>query len=119
VEIESSIDVDDFNKLWSKGTNQVTKTRYIHEGWEVDFFKHGRHNYFGVAEIELPPGQKAPILVPHLVLENLIFIVPIDDKRFSNKKLGNISYTVSLLDALKVKGPTINREHSIIKKKYH
>ena len=119
IEIETVISLDDFNSLWLQGTNQVIKTRYIYEGWEVDFFKLGNHNYFAMAEIELPSGKKAPSIVPQLVLENLLYVVPIEDKRFSNKKISDVGYSISLLDSLKVKSGVINREPRILKKKYY
>ncbi len=118
IEIETEITEDDFNMMWPAATNGVEKTRYIYEGWEVDFFKHDDFNYLAVAEIELPPKKKQPSIIPQLVIENLIYVVPIEDKRFSNKKLGDIQYAVSLLDSLKVKSNLLNKG-GILKRKYH
>ena len=119
VEIETAISPDDFNKLWFKGTGEVTKVRYKYQGWDVDFFKYFDRNYIAIAEIELPSGVKQPTLIPALILENLIYQVPMEDKRFSNKKIGNLSYAISLLDELKVKSSSINKMTKILKKKYY
>lgn len=119
IEIETKISEADFNKLWGKATNEVNKIRYIHEGWEVDFFKKDGFNYLAVAEIELPPKKKEPNIIPLLVMESLIYVVPIEDKRFSNKKLGDVEYSVSLLDTLKVKSNLLNTSRpGMLKRKY-
>ncbi len=102
VEIETPINEEDFKKLWPTGSNKVTKTRYIYQGWEIDFFKTSTGtNYFAVAEIELFSWQKAPNFIPQLITNHLIFTVPIGDGRFSNKKLGNIKYASQLLQSIK------------------
>jgi len=120
IEIETVISPDDFNKLWKVSSNEANKIRYHYEEdnvlWDVDFFKHDGHNYFAMAEVELKPGVKAPDNVPKLISENLIFTVPIDDRRFSSKKVGDVGYAISLLDGLKVKTGTVNTR--ILKKKY-
>ncbi len=102
VEIETPISEDDFKRLWSTGSNKVSKIRYIYQGWEIDFFKTpiGK-NYFAVAEIELFSWQKTPNFIPQLITDHLIFTVPIGDGRFSNKKLGNIKYASQLLESVK------------------
>jgi CYTH domain-containing protein len=101
VEIETPISEDDYERLWSRGQNKVKKTRYIYRGWEVDFFKSGHINYFAVAEIELPAWQKEPEVIPTLISDHLIYVVPPEDKRFSNKKLGDVQYATDLLATVK------------------
>ncbi len=102
VEIETRISEADFNKLWPTAFNKVMKFRYIYNGWEVDFFKDANQaNYFGVAEIELPVWQREPRSIPDLINKQIIYPVPIEDKRFSNKKLGNVGYAINLLKVLK------------------
>ena len=102
VEIETPICEDDFKKLWPTGVNKVTKVRYIYQGWEIDFFKNAiGGNYLAVAEIELLPWQKAPTHIPDLIKNFIIFTVPIEDNRFSNKKLGNQKYASKLLASVK------------------
>ncbi len=101
VEIETPISEDDFRKLWTTGINKITKTRYIYQGWEIDFFKNEGINYLAIAEIELTPWQKEPESIPKLIQNYLIFAVPIEDNRFSNKKLGNIKYAIDLLNSVK------------------
>lgn len=115
VEIETKISEEDFDRMWPGAKNQVDKIRYIYEGWEVDFFKSNNSNYLAVAEIELPPKKLMPSIIPQLVTENIIYVVPIDDNRFSNKKIGDVVYATNLLDSLKVK----NFPRGILKKKYH
>ncbi len=102
VEIETRISEADFLKLWPTAFNKVMKYRYIYQGWEVDFFKDANQtNYFAVAEIELPVWQREPRSIPKLINDQIIYTVPIEDKRFSNKKLGNVGYAVNLLKILK------------------
>lgn len=102
IEIECLITEDDFTKLWSTGHNKVRKTRYLYQGWEIDFFKRSTGcNYLAIAEIEMLPWQKAPNEIPELVSNYIIYIVPQNDGRFSNKKLGNVKYATQLLSEVK------------------
>jgi CYTH domain-containing protein len=104
IEIETAVSEDDFRKLWLVGFGRVNKMRYLYQGWEVDFFKDKKKvTYLAVAEIELPPNKEWPDSVPKLVQDNIIYTVPIDDKRFSNKKLSNMDYTRALLAEVKSK----------------
>jgi CYTH domain-containing protein len=102
VEVECPISEDDFTKLWPTAHNRVIKTRYLYQGWDIDFFKRPTgHNYLAIAEIEMLPWQKAPEVIPDLLSNYILYTVPLNDGRFSNKKLGNIKYAVKLLDAVK------------------
>lgn len=99
LEIETEISKEDFDILWKTAYRVISKIRYIYKGWEVDFFKTEQgKNYIAVAEIELPPKVKWPENIPQIIKENIIYVVPIEDKRFSNKKIGNIKYASKLLD---------------------
>ena len=102
IEIETKINKEDFDLLWHEGYNEVTKVRYVYKEWEIDFFKNRNgKNYIAVAEIELPPKIKWPDTIPQIVKENIIFVVPIEDKRFSNKKISDIKYASKLLDQVR------------------
>jgi len=122
VEVETPVSEDDFTKLWTTGCNKVIKTRYIYQGWEVDFFKTAAgETYLAVAEVELLPWQKTPNHIPELISNYIIFPVPANDRRFSNKKLGNIKYATKLLSEIKKisNSPHINRQDDLktLKKK--
>ena len=54
-----------------------------------------------VAEIEMPEGQLEPNSLPDIVKNNLIFKVPLNDSRFSNKLLASERYVVELLKEIK------------------
>jgi CYTH domain-containing protein len=102
LEIETDIVKEDFDILWKTAHKIVSKVRYVYRGWEVDFFKNDNgKNYIAVAEIELPPKIKWPDVVPQIIKENIVYVVPIEDKRFSNKKIGNIKYATRLLENIK------------------
>ena len=106
IEIEKNLDERDFNDLWDIALNKLEKIRYIvkHDGiiWELDFFKDYRNEtYMAVAEIEMPEGQLEPNSLPDIVKNNLIFKVPLNDSRFSNKLLASERYVVELLKEIK------------------
>jgi CYTH domain-containing protein len=102
VEVECPIDKEDFTKLWSTAYNRVVKVRYLFEGWEIDFFKRpDNSNYIAIAEIEMLPTQKEPHVIPELIAAQIIFSIPLSDRRFSSKKLGNIKYATELLESVK------------------
>jgi hypothetical protein len=108
VEIEKSISEEDFDEMRSQASGWVTKTRYVVGLWEIDFFKNEKdETYFIMAEIELPDGVKKPSKVPALVTENLLYEVPIEDVRFSSKKLSDIDYARKLLDEIGVQSVKI------------
>lgn len=106
VEIETRISEADFNRLWPTGFSKVCKFRYLYQGWEIDFFKDSdSNNYLAVAEIEMPAWQREPRHIPSIIKKHLLYAVPIEDKRFSNKKLGNVDYAVNLLKLIKNQEP--------------
>lgn len=101
IEIEKSIDHRDFNDLWEVSINKLEKTRYdvMHEQyhWEVDVFKdHDHETYIIVAEHEMPEGDLSPKSIPAIINDNLLYAVPLDDDRFSSKKLANLKYSKKL-----------------------
>lgn len=106
VEIETPIDISDYNLLSREASLVVNKNRYRINDWEIDFFKKNNIIYFVQAEIELPDGIKKPKEIHPLVQENLIYIVKRGDGRFSNKKLGDIFYAKKLLQLLMI-GATV------------
>lgn len=97
IEIETPISQEDFDSLWSVTSGKVVKNRYVYQGWEIDFFKDGKNNYFAIAEMELPAWQEAPSSIPDLLKPYIIYTVPPGDGRFSNKRLGDIPYAEKLL----------------------
>jgi len=101
IEIETPISLEDFEPLWFVASGKVVKNRYIYQGWEVDFFKDEGENYFAIAEIEMPPNQKAPDTIPELLKSYIIYTVPFGDGRFSNKRLGDIGHAKKLMREVK------------------
>lgn len=107
VEIENQIDERDFNDLWTQCMNKLEKVRYVcsddkNQVWEVDFFKdHNSTNYFCLAELEMPEGQKEPEFIPKFIKNNLLFEVPLTDCRFASKLLADIRYATDIYKQLK------------------
>ena len=107
VEIENQIDERDFNDLWLQCMNKLEKIRYLvpdQQGqiWEIDFFKdHNGINYFCLAELEMPEGQRTPKFMPKFIKENLVFEVPLTDCRFASKLLADIRYASDLYKLIK------------------
>lgn len=98
IEIETVIDVRDFNDLWSVCKGKLQKIRVYIEDWEIDFFlDHDGDVYFVLAEHEMPEGQEVPSGMTAFVRDRLLFEVPKGDDRFSNRKLGKINYATDLL----------------------
>lgn len=97
IEIEKKISEADFRELADGAVGWLNKVRYIVEGWDVDFFKDGQETYFVMAEFEMPDGAVAPAKLPDFIADNLIYLVPREDCRFSSKKLSDIEYAKRLL----------------------
>ena len=102
VEIEKKIDVRDFKDLWKNAYCRVYKVRHVlnldDERWEVDFFLDPYDKiYFCVAEVEMPEGREFPNTYLPLLRDNLLYEVPLNDSRFSNKILGDVRYANELL----------------------
>lgn len=72
--------------------------------WEIDVFKNlDNKSYFWMAEIELPEGQQWPQIVPSYIKENLMYKVPIEDCRFSSRRLSDSEYAMNLFNLLSKK----------------
>lgn len=108
IEIENPIDQRDFDDLWQLTINRLIKIRYLveclegspEEVWEIDFLKKDGKTYLSLAECELDEGQNNPVHIPSIVQENLIFEVPLEDTRFSNKLLSDFKYAETLIKSL-------------------
>ncbi len=98
IEVEKKISSSDYNELIKVSDGMVKKIRYVVGGWEVDFFKDGTETYFVMAEIELPDGVKEPKRLPRFISDHLLLAVPVNDCRFSSKKLSDVEYAKVLLD---------------------
>jgi CYTH domain-containing protein len=112
VELEHVIETRDAEDLWRDCMGKLKKTRHILEDkkgrkWEVDFFFNLEGGcYFVMAELELPEGEPAPSDLPRFIKDHLIYDVPLTDRRFSNKKLGDVNYATKLYASLVHKGDT-------------
>jgi len=113
IEISTKIPERDFKDIWRKTKTRVTKFRYkimtgydpnfeCEEIWDVDFLKTSEGDtYFVLAEVELPEGHTEPKFeIPGFITENLVFKVPIEDTRFSNRKLSDVAYASELYRSL-------------------
>src|SRR5690606_16181326 len=100
IEIEKKISEADYKELVPGAFGWLTKTRYIVDSWDVDFFKYGVETYFVMAEIEMPDGMAEPSKLPDFVVGNLVYQVPREDCRFSSKKLSDLQYAKALLEEI-------------------
>jgi len=109
VEIETEISSIDGNLLMGVADRKVTKSRHeFHAGehkWEVDVFYKGTEIYFLMAEVEVDEQEPKPG-VPLFLKTHVIFEVPLTDSRFSNTKLGDMQYAISLYEKL-----LLNHQH--------
>jgi len=118
IEIEKKIDRRDYHDLWKIALNKIWKIRYnvFHEVrgeaqlWEVDFFldELGKA-YFAMAEFEMAEGELAPDIVPPLISQHVVYEVPLQDDRFSSKKLSCQQHASQMLHSLGVKPCRSNR----------
>jgi len=99
VEIETDISSEDYEKLRRRALSKLNKRRYrvFHgpDAWEIDLFYRGFADdlpYFVLAEFEMPPGQIAPVSIPPIISEHLLYEVPIGNNKFSNTKLCHAKY---------------------------
>ena len=99
IEIEKELDKRDGEDLWSVCVGKLKKDRYVIKGledtlWDVDFFKRG-DLYFVMAEVELKEGSPR-VDLPLFIKADLLYEVPLTDDRFSNKRLGDVDYAISM-----------------------
>jgi len=104
VEIETAISREDFELLWPLCVEAVRKTRYVKETadgeWVVDFLRDDKDRvYFVLAEVELSRFEMTPDEIPAEIAGHIVFAVPADDNRFTNKKLADRDYARELLEA--------------------
>jgi len=111
VEIETDINVEDFDRLWSQRRETLQKARYSWTDgrfhWDVDFFKtaEGR-TYFAQAEVEMPEDDRPPPPLPPLLAGHLLATAPAGDPRFTSKRLADQAHAERLLTELRNKGKT-------------
>ena len=109
VEIETDINVEDFDRLWSQRRETLQKVRYSWNDdrfhWDVDFFKtdEGR-TYFAQAEVEMPEDDKAPPPLPPRLVGHLLAMAPAGDQRFTSKRLADPAHAERLLADIRKKG---------------
>jgi len=110
IEIENEISERDFNSLWTLVGNVITKTRIVvpfgDYKWEVDFLHSYKKKTLGecylvMAEVELPEDQELPNQVPDFISENLVYLVPRDDRRFINRNLSRVGTVKQMVQELK------------------
>jgi CYTH domain-containing protein len=93
VEVEKKLDDRDGADLWPCCVGKLKKDRYVfpHDGniWELDLFKQDGSVYFILAEVEVSEGAPRPKTIPELFRDHVLLAVPLDDDRFSNKRLGD------------------------------
>jgi len=122
IEIEKRIDRRDYHDLWKIALNKIWKIRYnlFYEDrgdaqlWEVDFFldELGKA-YFAMAEFEMAEGELAPDVVPPLISKHVVFEVPLQDDRFTSKKLSCQQHASEMLRSLGVEPCRSNNKLSI------
>ena len=106
IEIETDIDERDYFDLLKQTDSILQKTRYVIPvgalKWEVDLFydKKRSNLYFVMAEIELPEGTTNPPSIPDFISNNLLFEVPVDNTKFSSRKLQNIEHAIEMYNQL-------------------
>lgn len=100
VEVEKKLDDRDGIDLWTCCVGKLKKDRYVftHERdkWEVDLLKYHDTVYFVIAEVELSEGAPRPKSLPPFLSKHVLYEVPLDDDRFSNKRLGDVTYAKGL-----------------------
>lgn len=109
VEIETAISAKDFERLWTRRQQSLSKVRYAWADgvfhWDVDFFKRDDGStYFAQAEVEMPEDQVEAPPLPALLAGHLLAIVPAGDSRFASKYLTDQEHARRLLAGIRQKG---------------
>lgn len=106
VEIETSIDIHDYQKLFLIAKPWLVKTRAkLQQGiytWDIDFFRTPKQGniYLCMAEVEMPEFEvDCPDILPILQPYATQWVVN-NDKRFNNKNLCDAKKTTKLLASL-------------------
>ena len=94
VEIESFIDLRDYEDLRTECPKMLSKARYNKtvgdEKWVVDFLKtKSGQVYFVMSEVEMPEGVEDPKEIFPEIKDSIIWHVEKNDERFTNKELIN------------------------------
>lgn len=103
LEIETDMSKEDYDLAWSEADHKLTKTRLLLPCnntagvWEIDFFYDAQGIYLAMAEFEVPAKSGPPKDLHPLVQEYLRYVVPADDNRFKNRKLGDRKYVEKIL----------------------
>jgi len=103
VELEQSILIHDYHKLFLIAKPVIYKTRCkFKEGafqWDIDFFKNTKSGviYLALAEVEMPEFCSEVPEIHSLVADSFSRWVDSSDKRFQNRNLGNKNKVVKLL----------------------
>lgn len=109
VEIETAISARDFERLWTRRLQSLSKVRYSWPDgayhWDVDFFKRDDGStYFAQAEVEMPEGETEPPPLPPLLAGHLLATVPAGDSRFASKYLTDQDHAARVLADIRLKG---------------
>ena len=109
VEIETAISAKDFERLWTRRQQSLSKVRYAWADgvfhWDVDFFKRDDGStYFAQAEVEMPEDETEPPPLPALLSGHLLATVPAGDSRFASKYLTDQAHAERLLADIHRKG---------------
>ncbi|MBL8675127.1 MAG: hypothetical protein JNL07_09590 [Rhodospirillales bacterium] len=101
VEVETSMDAADFERLWTLRQESLEKVRFHLPagecGWDVDFFKDGGATYFALAEVEMPVDRIAPPEPPAFLQPFIAFAVAPGDGRFTSRKLADVGHARGLV----------------------
>lgn len=109
LEIERVLSKKDFDDLWSRSKNMITKQRVSisieNILWDVDFLYKSdikKDHYLTIAEAEMPEGWDEPNNLPNFVRQNLLYLVPrYKDDLWTNAHLTNPAQVSKMLvDAL-------------------
>lgn len=105
VEIQTAIDLSDFNLLKSDCNSKIIKDRYYLNDrdycWEIDFIKDiNNQTCFCLAEIELGIDELWPKYLPALIQPYIIKIVDPTDNSFTNRKLSKPGYIKKIMSKL-------------------
>lgn len=112
IEIETDIDVNDFNRLWPKTKDRLIKTRISSDNpgpvkWEIDFFLDADNEiYFVMAECEVYDGGMSRYM-PDFVNDALLLEVGKTTNHissfssFSSYAISDIEYAKIMLESLK------------------
>ncbi|MFA5488451.1 MAG: hypothetical protein WC284_04450 [Candidimonas sp.] len=107
IEVECPISEDDYNSLIKTATNSLEKIRfkkkYDNITWDVDYLRNLNSTYFVMAEAEMPVNQKSPEHIPPFIEKHIIYTVPDNDKRFSNKCLSDPEWAEKMLNEISKK----------------